>query len=140
MPRLRVPRPFAAITFAAVVACTASPTNVCACLTESPHTVIYGRVTDAAGAPVTNAAVRVEIGPFSCQGLEVRGDAQTNSAGEYFTMLYQLGAQNNLCVRLVARDFAPSGPRYSAPQQFTVSVPDAFPADSLRVDHVIPTS
>lgn len=140
MPTLRVPRPFAAVAFAAAVACTATPTGVCACLVESPHTLVYGRVTDAAGAAVANAFVRVETGPATCQGLQVRGDARTNDAGEYSTYIYRIGAQADFCVRLVARELTGTGQRLSQAQQFGVTVPGSFPADSVRRDIVIPAS
>ena len=140
MPRLRIPRPFAAITFATVVACTTTPTDVCACLRARPHTVVYGRVTDAAGAAVQGAIVRVETGAATCQALEVQADVQANAAGEYRAFVDALATPGDLCVRLVARDQAPSGVRYSAPQQFTTAMPTGFPADSVRRDIVIPAS
>ena len=140
MPRLRIPRPFAVLTAAAAVACSTTPTDVCACLRVPPHTVVYGRVTDAAGAPVPGALVRLETGPAGCQALRVEGDAQADAAGEYSTMVLRAGAQGEACVRLVAREHAPDGPRFSAPQQFTLTVPRALPADSVRRDIVIPAS
>ena len=140
MPRIRVPRPFAALTIVAAVACGTTPTDVCACLRESPHTVVYGRVTNAAGAAVADAFVRVETGPATCHGLQVYGDARTDAAGEYRTFIYRTGAQADVCVRLVAREIVEDRLRLSPAQQFGVTVPESFPADSVRRDIVIPAS
>jgi hypothetical protein len=139
MPRPR-PRPLAAIAAAAVVACTATPTNVCACLQVRPHNVVYGRVTDAAGAVLTDAVVRVEAGPGTCRWLEVESDAHVDATGEYRAMVARRGLHGDVCVRLVAWDLTPNGPRFSPAQQFTMIVPVALPPDSVRRDIVVPAS
>lgn len=136
MPRLRIPRPFAAIAAAAVVACTSTPTSVCACLQVRPHNVVYGRVTDAAGAPLPDAVVRVEAGTAPCGVLQLESDAYTDAAGEYRAMVTRKGPYGDVCVRLVAWDLAPGGVRFSQPQQFTMLVPVALPPDSVRRDIV----
>jgi hypothetical protein len=140
MPRLRVPRPASLLAAALVVACGTTPTDVCACLRTDPHTLVYGRVTDAAGAAVANAIVRVETGPATCQALQVYGDARTDAAGEYRTFIFRAGAQADFCVRLVAREIVGDALRLSPAQQFGVTVPETFPADSVRRDMVIPAS
>jgi hypothetical protein len=137
MPRLRIPRSFAAIAAAAVVACTTTPTNVCACLQIRPHNVVHGRVTDAAGAPLPNAVVRVEAGPAPCGVLRLESDAYVDAAGEYSAMVARKGPSGDVCVRLVVWDLAPGGVRFSQPQQFTMLVPVALPPDSVRRDIVL---
>lgn len=137
MLRIPIRRPFPAIAFAAVVACT-TPTGLCGCLSMPPHTIVYGRVADAAGRAAPGAYVRVERGPASCQPLDGGYEVQADAFGAYRVMADAPGTQGRMCVRLVARVMDPDGPRYSEPVQFTLALPHADPPDSVRHDLVFP--
>lgn len=132
MPRLRILRAFAVVAF--VAACNAlNPTDTCACSRVPPHTLVYGRVTDPAGAAVPAATVRVEAGPASCQAFGLTGEVQTDAAGTY--RIGVTGDNPNLdqCVRLSARPPAGSALRSSDTLQFTIAAV-RLPPDSVRRD------
>lgn len=137
MPRIRLPRPFAAITFATVVACTSNPTSLCGCSLPSPHTILYGYVRGPAGEPVANAVVQVESGEAGCQFLQVGSQAPSGAAGRYRVHAFQQGDGAEMCVRLSATPPAGSSLRASEPVQLTLPMPTGFPADSVQRDLVL---
>jgi hypothetical protein len=55
---MRIRRPFAAIAFAAVVACTSDPVALCACSEPLPYAVMHGRVSNPWGTQVPAVTVR----------------------------------------------------------------------------------
>jgi hypothetical protein len=132
MPRIRIPRSFAAIAFAAVVACT-NPNGLCACDPLLPTAVVYGRVTQPDGVPAGGAQVHVDLSPTGC-GKWVDGrDYRTDGEGRYRASVYRIGPESEQCVRVFAEPLARSA---SGSDTVTVSVafPDAGLPDSVRVD------
>lgn len=139
MPRLRISRPFAAIAFAAVVACT-SATDVCGC---SPYrgkaARVFGQVTDAAGAPVAGARVTVLRGlPGCAQAIDTMGWVITPADGRYGTVVYEEARPiGNDCLRVIATPAPGSTLRASDAVGFTVPFQEEVRMDSVRVDLVL---
>jgi hypothetical protein len=137
MPRIRIPRPFAAaLTLMLGVSC-ADPLMTCACSPVPPMAVLYGRVTDAAGNPVPNATVRAQNGPPGCQPFaNDAGAAGTDADGRYRAEIYGPGGPVE-CLRAFA--LAPAGfnLRGSDTVDFRVTFAVRHPLDSTRVDLVL---
>lgn len=140
MSRLRIPRPFAAIAFAAAVACT-TPTGVCACSPpEQPFTVLRGIVSTPAGAAVEGAMVSLQLATAACTTFETQpGNARSSATGEYEQHLPHSPLVPQMCVRLVAQAPAGSGFQASDPVQMVLPTPTRLPPDTVRVDLVLRT-
>lgn len=136
VPRLRLPRPFAAaLTLMLAVSCV-DPTGSCACTPLVDQAVMYGRVTDPAGNPVAGATVRAEAGPAGCQAFaNEAGQAATDAGGRYRAVLYAWGPVE--CLRAFA--LAPAGGALRGSDTAAVQLRFAHPRDmdSTRVDLVL---
>lgn len=137
MSWIRIPRPFAAIAFAAVVACTSTPTALCGCSMPGPYSVLYGRVTDPAGTPVAGATVHWEAGPAGCATIAGAQNVPVDASGVYRVGVFLVGEGAEQCVRLAALPPAGSALRGSDTLQLTIPTPRALPADSVRRDLVL---
>jgi hypothetical protein len=137
MPRIRIPRPFAAVALLAGVACSVNPVDLCSCTLPTPYTIVYGLVTDPAGAPVAGAGVQVEVGGPGCQAMERGPETPTDAAARYRTGVTPTGSAAGMCVRLSARPPAGSPLRGSDTVQLTLPTPTTLPADSVRRDLVL---
>jgi hypothetical protein len=133
MPRVRIPRPFAAIAVGSAVACSADPIVLCACSQVPPHTVVYGSVTDPSGEPVQGATVRMEAGVSTCEPVSETLEAATDAAGRYRLFVIRTTAAEQ-CVRLAALAPAASGWRGSDTVQFAIPPLQALGSDSVRRD------
>lgn len=135
MPRIRVPRPFAAIAVASAVACGTDPIVLCACSMPAPHTIVHGRVTAPSGQGVQGATVHLDMGPTDCQGMGGTVPAPTDAEGRYATAVLPTGNYAEQCIRLWALAPAGSGLRNSDTVQFTIPTPRTTTgADSVRRD------
>ncbi|HEU0302008.1 MAG TPA: carboxypeptidase-like regulatory domain-containing protein [Longimicrobium sp.] len=134
MPRIRIPRPLAAIVFAAAVACTSMPLDVCACTLPPPHTILYGNVTDPSGQGVPGATVHMEVGPPGCQTAAAVQDAPTDATGRFRLGVFRTGEYAEQCIRLTAQAPAGSGLQSSEVAQLTLATPQRLPPDSVRRD------
>ncbi|MBW3571613.1 MAG: hypothetical protein KY467_10945 [Gemmatimonadetes bacterium] len=134
MPRIRIPRPFAAIALAAAVACNADPVVLCACSVVPPYTVVYGHVTGPAGEAVAGARVHALVGPAGCGSAADSAHAPADAAGRYRLPVFATGADAEQCVRVTALAPAGSGLRAADTVRFAVATPRGFPADSVRRD------
>jgi hypothetical protein len=133
MPRVRIPRPFAAIAVASAVACGTDPVVLCACSMVPPHTLVYGSVTDPSGAAVQGATVHLEAGLSTCQPLSETLEVATDAAGRYrLHVVRTTGAEQ--CVRLAALAPPASGWRNSDTAQFAIPPLQAIGTDSVRRD------
>lgn len=137
MPRLRIPRPFAAMVFAAAVACTSNPTALCGCSLPGPHSIVQGTVRDPAGAPVPGARVYWETGTAGCATIVGTQDAPVNAAGGFYFAIFAAGNGPEQCIRLAALPPAGSALRGSDTVQVTVPTPRSPPADNVRRDLVL---
>ncbi len=137
MPRIRIPRPFAAIAFAALVACTSTPTALCGCSMPGPYSVLYGRVTDPAGTPVAGATVHWETGPAGCATIAGSQSVPVDASGVYHVGVFPVGDGAEQCVRLAALPPAGTVLRSSDTVQITIPTPRSLPADSTRRDLVL---
>lgn len=131
---MRIRRPFAAIAFAAVVACTSDPLTLCACSQVMPYTVVHGRVSNPWGTPVPGVTVYLEMGPAGCGSPVTRSYGPVEEDGQYSIEVYPVADTPELCVRLAA--IPPSGYdlRGSDTLQLALPTPRTFPADSIRRD------
>jgi hypothetical protein len=139
MPRLRVPRPFAAtLTVMLAVSCT-NPAGTCACDPVPPAGLMYGRVTDLAGNGVSGATVRVQTGPTGCQPIvNEAGQAVTDADGRFRAQVYHPGGPVE-CLRAFALAPAGSTLRGSDTVPFQVRFTAPRILDSARVDLVLRT-
>src|SRR5687767_15074779 len=137
MTRIRIPRSAAAITFAAVVACTGDAVTLCACLT-GPNILVYGRVTDPSGAAVPGAIVRVEAMPVRCEGTPPHVAApETDGTGRYRGAVYAITEWTEQCLRMTALPPAGSGLQSSETVEVTIATPQRVQGDSLRRDFTL---
>lgn len=134
MPRIRIPRPLAAIAFAAAVACSADPLVLCACSRVPPHVILHGSVTAPSGQGVAGATVHLTVGPPDCQAAAGSFDAPTDAAGKYAAPVFRTGDYAQQCLRLWALAPAGSGLRNSDTLQFLLPTPRDVSADSVRRD------
>lgn len=133
MPEIRIPRPFAAIAFAAAVACS-NPQGLCACDPVPPRAVVYGRVTQPDGVPAGGAQVHVELSPTGCEKWVDGRAYQADGEGRYRASAYRLGPESEQCVRVYAEPLVRSAMRGSDTATITLRFPDAGLPDSVRVD------
>ena len=133
MRRIRIPRPFAAITFAAAVACT-NPNGLCACDPPLPTAVVYGRVTQPDGAPAGGALVHVDLSPTGCEKWVDGRDYHTGAEGRYRASAYRIGPESEQCVRLFAEPLVRSAMRGSDTVTISVRFPEGARPDSVRLD------
>ncbi|HEX2207048.1 MAG TPA: carboxypeptidase-like regulatory domain-containing protein [Longimicrobium sp.] len=135
MRRIRIPRFVApALGLVLVVSCE---NPMCGCTPARDEAVLYGRVTDAAGNPVSNALVRAEEGPAECsQFVHESGWATANAAGHYRAEIYTIGGSVE-CLRAFALPPAGSTLRGSDTVAFQVRFAPRTPVDSARVDLVL---
>jgi hypothetical protein len=126
MPRIRVPRPFAAIAVASAVACGTDPLVLCACSMPPPHTILHGRVTAPSGAGVQGATVHLDTGPTDCQGMGGMAPAPTDAEGRYVTAVLPTGNSAEQCIRL----WAPTACAATSPcaRPDPLSIDDAAPS------------
>ncbi|HLM67886.1 MAG TPA: carboxypeptidase-like regulatory domain-containing protein [Longimicrobium sp.] len=135
---MRLPRFVGALlAMVLVVSCT---NPVCGCLTQ-PTAVLYGRVTDPAGAGVAGAEVLAEqaFGPCGSATPDrgVVGYGRTGADGRY--RLVMDGGTSGLddCQRAYARRPPQSRLRDSDTVAFSVRFRHEPPMDSARVDLVM---
>lgn len=135
MPRLRIPRSLAgALVLMLAVSCQ---NPVCGCLSPPDVALVYGRVTDPAGNPVADAAVRAEDGFPACQAAGAfMGTDQTDAAGRYCAEVHAF-QPNPECMRAFALPPAGSTLRGSDTVPFRVTFAPDIPTDSVRVDLVL---
>jgi hypothetical protein len=139
MPRVRRPRRLSLLAVSAAVACTSGPTDLCGCSIPLPSALLYGRVTDAAGAPVHDARVMAEAGGPGCAPpLETLGEARTAADGSYRAVLtvYVRVPRPGDCLRASATPPAGSALRGSDSVAFATRF-GHHPLDSARVDLVL---
>lgn len=135
MPRIRIPRSLAgALVLMLAVSCQ---NPVCGCLSPPDVAVVYGTVTDAAGNPVADAAVRAEDSAPGCQepGIAV-GWKETDAAGRYRAEVHALRPDSE-CMRAFALPPAGSTLRGSDTVPIRVTFAPGSPVDSVRVDLVL---
>jgi hypothetical protein len=133
----RIPRPFAAVALLAGVACSINPVDLCGCSLPGPYTILYGQVTDPAGALVPGAEVMVDVGDPGCQALVRGSQASADAAGQYRTGVTAIGSAPEMCIRLFALPPAGSTLRGSDTVQLILPRPTTLPADSVRRDLVL---
>jgi hypothetical protein len=141
MPRIRPSRRFGLLAAALAVACTSDPVTLCGCSPPSDTAILYGRVTNADGAPVQNAVVTAELRDPGCGPLdhERLGEVNTEADGTYRAYI---SANRRLprpgdCLRAMAAPPAQSGLGASEPVAFSVIFTRREPFDSARVDLVL---
>lgn len=134
MRAIRIPRPFAAIAFAAAVACNADPIVLCACSMPAPYSIVYGEVKDPSGGGVEGATVHLEAGPVSCQSMGHAFGGPTGAGGRYRAPVLRTGDYPQQCVRLWALAPVGSGLRNSDTVTLTLATPGSAAADSVRRD------
>ena len=139
MPRLRLPRPFAAaLTLMLAVSCV-NPMGACGCDPVPPAAVMYGRVTDPAGNAVSGATVQAQVGPAGCQPfVNEAGQAATDADGRFRAQVHHPGGPVE-CLRAFALPPVRSSLRGSdtVPLQVRFTAPRVL--DSARVDLVLRT-
>ena len=123
----------AAAMAAIILAC--SPTDTCGCTYPPPQAIVYGEVTDPAGAPVSGAEVLVQLADPGCtQPTRVLGTGTTAAAGRYRIQAHVAPPPNvGECLRAVANPPHTSELASSNPVPFTVAF-RLSPLDSVRVD------
>jgi hypothetical protein len=139
MPRIPRPRPLLLLAVATLVACTSGPTDLCGCSLPPDAAVLYGRVTDAAGAPVQAARIVAQHGAPGCaQPLETLGEVSTGPDGGYRTLLvvYSRQPRPGDCLRALAAPPAGS-PLRADTVPFAAGFGRGSPLDSARVDLVL---
>lgn len=136
MPRL--PRFAGALLALVLVVSCDNP--VCGCLTPSTA-VLYGRVTDPAGAGVAGAQVLAELGQGSCgsagPGHVAAGFARTGADGRYRFVMRTIASRPEDCKRAYAQRPPRSSLRDSDTVAFSVRFDAEPPMDSARVDLVL---
>lgn len=138
MPRFRIPRTLLpALGLMLFVSCV-NPYETCACSPPPDEAIIYGRVTDPAGAAVGGSLVRVEVGTPECVGSAQGMEATTGADGRYRILAYSFGGPEPRCQHVFARPPAGSTMRGSDSASFSVRFRhrEARP-DSVRVDLVL---
>jgi hypothetical protein len=138
MPAIRIPRHLGvALGLMLFVSCS-NPQWVCGCDPVIPTAVLYGRVTDAAGAPVASASVTAEQVIPSCAGDRYAlNDGLTGADGRYRMHVALGGDTSGRCLRAYASAPAGTAPRWSDTVPFTVRFTTEATLDSVRVDLVL---
>lgn len=142
MPRIRVPRHLAGCLAVMLLASCESTTATCDCLPLRYQGVVYGRVTDAAGAPVQSARIVAELGAPGCaQALETVGEVLTSPDGTYRTLLVASSRQPRPgdCLRAFAAPPAGRTLRGSDTVSFALGFGVDEVVDSARVNLVLRT-
>ena len=137
MRALRLPTGSLALML--LVACE-STTATCDCPPLRYQAVIYGRVTNAAGAPVQSARIVAELGAPGCaQALETVGEVLTSLDGTYRTLLVASSRQPRPgdCLRAFAAAPAGSTLRGSDTVSFALGFGVDEVVDSARVNLVL---
>jgi hypothetical protein len=140
MPRVRVPRHLAGCLALMLLASCESTTATCDCLPLRYQAVVYGRVTNAAGAPVQAARIVAELGAPGCaQALETVGEVLTGLDGTYRVPLFASSRQPRPgdCLRAFAAAPAGSTLRGSDTVSFAVGFGAEEVVDSTRVNLVL---
>jgi hypothetical protein len=140
MPRPRVPRHLAVCLAGMLFVSCADPMGMCGCPPSRSEAVLYGRVTDAAGAPVQGARVSADLGHGGCGGdmLELLAVEPTGADGRYRAHLYSVGQPRpGDCLRAWAAPSAAGTQRGSDTVPFAVRFGVDEVVDSARVDLVL---
>lgn len=139
MPRIRIPGHLAACLGVMLFVSCATPTGMCGCPPAQSAAVIYGRVTDVAGAPVQRARVTAQFGIESCEPHpETLGQATTGADGRYRAhLLTAMGPRPGNCLRAFATPPPSAALRGSDTVTFSVSWATERVVDSARVDLVL---
>lgn len=136
---MRLPKHLAACLGVMLFVSCGDPVGMCACPPSTFRAKIEGRVTNAAGQPVPNARVLVQVGEPGCTG-QVFGAAETRTtpAGEYETQIVDFReARPGDCLRAIAEP--PAGIALAADTvPFAVRFGLNQVVDSARVDFVLP--
>lgn len=142
IPQIHIRRPFAvALGVMLFVSCT-TPTGMCACSPKMAEAVVYGRVTDAAGAGVSGARVALEYHPDGCDpavGWPMEGTV-TGAGGRYRIHLRGGGGPGTGdCLLAHAAPPAAAASVLRASDTVHVDVDFAYdpPLDSAQVDLVL---
>ncbi|HEU0302009.1 MAG TPA: carboxypeptidase-like regulatory domain-containing protein [Longimicrobium sp.] len=134
MPLIRIPRTLSAALGLMLFVSCANPYETCACSPPPDEAVVYGRVTDPAGAAVAGSLVRVEIGIPGCGSSPIM-EATTGADGRYRILAYSFGGPEPRCEHVFA--LPPAGSALLASDSLPVAVQfrsaRAQP-DSVRVD------
>jgi hypothetical protein len=135
----RIPRHLAGCLGVMLFVSCSHSTGLCDCPPARSAAVIYGRVTDAAGAPVQGAAVAAEFGYGGCgPHREIIGQASTGADGRYRAhLLVSLQPGTGDCLRAYAAPPAQSPLRGSDSVAFAVAFGTEEVVDSARVDLVL---
>jgi hypothetical protein len=133
----RIPRPVAAVALLLGVACSVNPVDLCGCSIPAPFTIIYGQVTDPAGALVAGATVQLDAGAPGCQSLAPVGQVTTDAAGRYREGVMKTVSDARMCVQLFALPPAGSPLRGSDTVDINIASPMTLPPDSVRRDLVL---
>lgn len=139
MPRIRVPRPFAAaLGLMLFVSCT-NPAGMCGCPPAAAEAVVYGRVTNPAGAGVSGAHVSFEMRVNQCDPATagVIGGVLSGTDGRYRIHLRGGGIPlPGSCLRAYAN---PPTAALRTSDTVTVEVEFAYEevVDSAQVDLVL---
>lgn len=141
MHRIRIPRPLAACLGVMLFVSCADPMGMCACPPSRSEAMIYGRVTDAAGAPVQGARVTALLGLSSCTvAVRALGDGVTAADGRYRAHLAAPAPPGGGdCLRAYAAPPAQGTLRGSDTVAFAVEFGTDRVVDSTRVDLVLRT-
>lgn len=134
MPRIRVPRAFAAAIGMMLIVSCQNP--VCGCPPAVAEAVLYGRVTDPAGNPVAGATLSAQEGSPGCEHTAGIGWTATDAAGRYRTLIHT-PMPHPECLRAFALPPAGSLLRGSDTVPFQVRFDYDKVVDSARVDLVL---
>lgn len=104
--------------------------------------LVFGQVTDANGAPVDRAKVRITALPAGCAGQPHTGDSvATDAGGRYRARLTGIGEVTSSCLRVVATTPLAARRDSAVIQGPTVHFRSRVPLDaedSVRVDLRLP--
>jgi hypothetical protein len=136
--RIRVPLPFAASLAVLLTVSCSNPGFVCGCSPARDVAVVYGTVTDPAGAAVAGAPIVAERGAPGCVApLREIGEPTVSRADGSYRVLVFDGASPGECLRASATPPAGSALAASEAVPFAVHFAPNTPTDSARVDLVL---
>ena len=136
---MRLPKHLAACLWIMLFVSCGDPVGMCACPHTSFRAKIKGRVTNAAGQPVPDARILVQMGEPGCtEQVFGAGEARTTTAGEYSVQIVDFReARPGDCLRAIAEP--PAGIALGADTvPFAVRFGQNQVVDSVRVDFVLP--
>ena len=140
MPIIR-PRVRFLLLALALAGCSGDSPFVCNCVGPAEVAILYGRVTDAAGAPAAGARVRAEATfPGCTQMVEEIASVESGADGRYRTHLavHLDSPDAERCLRTFATPSAAQTTlRTSDTVTFEVDLHRTAPFDSVRVDLVL---